>query len=112
MKRKIITFGSYFRDFIKTLTDKERQKVNYGLLLLKEEDRIPTKFVRHIRDGIFELRTEYNSNIYRVFFVFDDGNIVVLFSGFQKKTQKTPKTEIEKAIRIKKEYDDYKKANA
>lgn len=112
MNRKIITFGSYFHDFIKTLTDKERQKVNYGLLLLKEKDRIPTKFVRHIRDGIFELRTEYNSNIYRVFFVFDDGNIVVLFSGFQKKTQKTPKAEIEKAIRIKKEYDDYKKANA
>lgn len=47
---------------------------------------------------------EYNSNIYRVFFIFDNGNIVVLFNGFQKKTQKTPKSEIDKAIKIKEEY--------
>ena len=63
-----------------------------------------SKFVKHIEDGIFELRVEWESNIYRVFFIFDKGNIVVLFNGFQKKMQKTPKTEIEIAKRIKKEY--------
>ena len=95
MKRRIIT--------------KEREKVDYGLVLLKTQDRLPTKFVRHIRDGVFELRTEYNGNIYRVFFIFDEGKIVVLFNGFQKKTQKTPSGEIEKALRIRDEYYDYKR---
>lgn len=87
-----------------TLTEKEQEKVQYGLLLLKTQDRLPKKFVKLIRDGLYELRTEYNSNIYRVFFIFDDGAIVVLFNGFQKKTQKTPVAEIEKALKIKEAY--------
>ena len=109
MKRRIITFGGYFAEFMAKLTDKEREKVDYGLVLLKTQDRLPTKFVKHIRDGVFELRTEYNGNIYRVFFIFDEGKIVVLFNGFQKKTQKTPSGEIEKALRIRDEYYDYKR---
>jgi len=60
-------------------------------------------------DGLFEIRIEFESNIFRIFCCFDEGNIVVLFNGFQKKTQKTPKNEIEKAIKIKQEYFDYKK---
>ena len=87
-----------------TLTEKEQEKVQYGLLLLKTQDRLPKKFVKLIRDGLYELRAEYNSNIYRVFFIFDDGAIVVLFNGFQKKTQKTPVAEIEKALKIKEAY--------
>ena len=72
--------------------------------MLKSLERIPSKFVKYIRDGIYELRTEYEGNIFRVFFIFDEGNVVVLFNGFQKKTQKTPERQIEMAIRIKKEY--------
>lgn len=87
-----------------TLTVKEQEKIKYGLLLLATQDRMPTKFVKFIRNGIFELRTEYSGNVYRVFFIFDNGNIVVLFNGFQKKTQKTPVSEIEKAEKIKEEY--------
>ncbi len=63
-------------------------------------------------EGLFELRVEYESNIYRVFFIFDEGNIVVLFNGFQKKKQKTPKVEIEKALRIKNEYYAEKQNNS
>jgi phage-related protein len=62
-----------------------------------------------IREGVYELRVEYNSNIYRVFFVFDEDKVVVLFNGFQKKSQKTPPSEIEKAIKIKSEYYEYKR---
>ena len=80
-------------------------------MLLKTQDRLPTKFVRHIRDGLYELRTEYNGNIYRVFFIFDEGKIVVLFNGFQKKTQKTPSGEITKALKIKEEYYEYKRSD-
>jgi putative addiction module killer protein len=71
---------------------------------LKSQDRLPKKFVKLVRDGIYELRTEYGGNTYRVFFIFDEGEIVVLFNGFQKKTQKTPQNEIEKAIKIKEAY--------
>ena len=79
------------------------------MVLLKTQDRLPQKFVKHIKEGIYELRTEYNGNIYRVFFIFDEDKIVVLFNGFQKKTQKTPQKEIDKAITIKKEYYEYKR---
>ena len=65
---------------------------------------MPLKFVKYIKEELYELRTEYNSNIYRVFFIFDKGQIVVLFNGFQKKTQKTPNKEIEKALKIKEAY--------
>ena len=104
MERKIKTYGGYFEKFKETLTDKEQDKVDYCLLLLKTQDRVPAKFIDHIKDGLYELRIEYNSNIYRVFFIFDDGNIVVLFNGFQKKTQKTPPDEIKKALKIKNDY--------
>jgi len=104
MKRKILTYGGYFEAFMSTLKEKEQEKVQYGLLLLKTQDRLSKKFVKYIKDGIYELRTEYAGNIYRVFFIFDDGQIVVLFNGFQKKTQKTPTNEIEKAIKIKEAY--------
>ncbi|MDO9635131.1 MAG: type II toxin-antitoxin system RelE/ParE family toxin [Paludibacter sp.] len=109
MKRTIITFGGYFEAFIEKLTDKEQQKVDYLLTLLRTQDRIPIKFIKIIREGVYELRIEYNSNIYRVFFVFDEDKVVVLFNGFQKKSQKTPSNEIEKAIKIKNEYYEYKR---
>ena len=104
MERKIKTYGGYFESFMQELSEKIQEKINYGLLLLKIMDRLPVKFVKHLRDGIFELRTEYEGNIYRVFFIFDEENVVVLFNGFQKKTQKTPQMELEKAIKIKEAY--------
>lgn len=109
MERKITTFGTYFREFMVSLDDKAQFKINQGLLLLATQPRLSTKFVKSIRDGLFELRTEWNGNIYRVFFIFDNGNIVVLFNGFQKKSQKTPNSEINKALKIKAEYYGSKK---
>lgn len=110
MKRKIIAYGGYFERFISTLSAKELIKLNYIISLLETEDRLPIKFIKFIRDGLYELRMEYNSNIYRVFFIFDDGKVVVLFNGFQKKTQKTPLKEIEKALTIKEAYYEDKQS--
>ena len=104
MKRKIITYGGYFEEFLSTLSEKEVKKLDYIVSLLESEDRLPVKFIKFLRDGLYELRMKYGGNIYRVFFIFDDGKIVVLFNGFQKKTQKTPISEIEKALKIKEEY--------
>ena len=104
MERKIKTYGGYFANFMEKLTDKEQDKVQYALLLLKTQKRVSIKFIKHIEDGLYELRIEYSRNIYRVFFIFDEGDIVVLFNGFQKKSQQTPPEEIKKALIIKKEY--------
>ncbi|MCM1169258.1 MAG: type II toxin-antitoxin system RelE/ParE family toxin [Bacteroides sp.] len=104
MERRIRTYGGYFERFMADLSIKVQEKIKYGLLLLKTQDRLPVKFVKHIKEGVFELRTEYEGNIYRVFFIFDEGQIVVLFNGFQKKTQKTPQNEIDKALKIKEAY--------
>ena len=103
-ERRILTYKNYFRDFINSVSDPVRRKVDYILDMLKCQERISKKFVKAIKEGIYELRVDAEGNIYRVFFIFDDGNIVVLFHGFQKKTQKTPSNEIEKALKIKKEY--------
>ena len=104
MRRIITTYGGYFEAFILTLSPKEKIKLDYIISLLETNDRMPAKFIDYIRDGLYELRMEYNGNIYRVFFIFDEGQIVVLFNGFQKKTQKTPLSEIDKALKIKEAY--------
>lgn len=109
MKRKIIAFGNHYHEFIRSLNEKEREKVKYLLSLLEIRDRVPSKFIKLIQDGLFELQMEYESNIYRIFFIFDEGNIVVLFNCFQKKTQKTPKREIEKALKLKAAYYEQKR---
>ena len=104
VKRKIKIYGGYFEAFKETLTTKEVLKLDYIISLLETSDRMPKKFIKYIRDGLYELRLEYESKIYRVFFIFDEGQIVILFNGFQKKTQKTPLGEINKALKIKEEY--------
>jgi phage-related protein len=104
MKRTIITYGGYFERFLQRLSQKELKKLDYIISLLETNDKLPTKFISFIRDGLFELRMEYGSNTYRVFFIFEESCIVVLFSGFKKKTKKTPTGEIEKALKIKEMY--------
>ena len=111
MARQIIFHGAYFMDFYKTLDIKVKSKVQYVFELIKQVDRVPEKFLAPMQGsgGLFEIRIEFQSNIYRVFCCFDEGKLVVLFNGFQKKTQKTPKTEIERALRLMKEYFELKK---
>jgi phage-related protein len=111
MTRRIIFHKGYFLDFYRTLDDKVKAKIQHVFELIKQVERVPEKFLapNSGSDGLFEIRIEYQSNIYRVFCCFDEGRIVVLFNGFQKKTQKTPKEEIERAVRLKKEYFEFEK---
>ena len=97
-------YKRYFPDFFASLEVGARDKVAYVLDMLKTQQRLNKNFVKHIRDGIYEMRAHYDGQIYRAFFIFDDGNIVVLFNGFQKKQQKTPKGEIDMAIKLRNEY--------
>ena len=113
MKRRIITYGRYFGEFMEGLTAKEREKVDYGLVLLKTQDRLPTKFVKHIRDGLYELNYEQSlmETYTKCFSFLMKGRLLCCFNGFQKKTQKTPASEITKALKIKEEYYEYKRNN-
>ena len=79
--------------------------------MVKQVEQVPEKFLKHLTgtDGLYEIRIEFQSNIYRVFCCFDKDNLVVLFNGFQKKTQKTPNNELEKALKLKDEYFELKK---
>ncbi len=110
-KRQLIYFKDYYWDFFNTLKEKVKDKIDYVLFLVTVADQIPKKFFEKITgyEGIFAIRIEFESNIYRIFCCFDEGNLIVLFNGFQKKTQKTPKDEIEKAMKIKEEYFEFKK---
>ena len=107
--RTIRAYEHYYTDFFNSLSKGVQEKILYGILKLKNERFLSSKFVKSIRDGLFELRIEYQGNIYRIFFIFDEGNIVILFNGFQKKTQKTPTKEIDKALKLKAEYYERKK---
>ena len=106
MTRQIIFHGEYFLNFYKGLDTKVKSKIQYVLELIKQVDRVSVKFLAPMSgyEGLYEVRVEYQSNIYRIFCCFDEGKLVVLFNGFQKKTQKTPKEEIDKAMRLKSEY--------
>ena len=104
--RQVIIYKNYFLDFYNKQTAKVQSKIEWTLGIIEEVNRIPTKFFQYLTgtDGLYEIRIEFEGNIYRIFSFFDRGNIVVLVNSFQKKSQKTPKKEINKALRIKKEY--------
>ena len=108
--REVLTYGEYFSDFYRKLDKKARLKVDWTINLLETFEIVPTKYFKYLTgtDGIWEIRVEYASNIYRILCFFDQGKLIVVTNVFQKKTQKTPKTEIERALRLKKQYFDEK----
>lgn len=110
-QRKLIFYKNYFDEFFNSQTRKVQEKIDYVLFLITIADRIPKKFFEHLTgtDGLYEIRIEFESNIYRIFCCFDEGKLVVLFNGFQKKSQNTPQKEIDKALKIKQEYFNDKK---
>ena len=109
--RDIFYFKNYYLDFFGTLKPEVQRKFNWTLKLIGTLDKVPIKYFKHLENtsGIFEVRVEVGTNIYRVFSFFDKGKLIVLVNGFQKKSQKTPKGEIELAEKLKKQYFDEKK---
>lgn len=113
MTREIRFYEKYFVEFYLSLDSTVQEKIEYVFKVIRTVDRIPQKFLKHIEstDGLYEIRVQVGSDIYRVFCCFDEGKIVILFNGFQKKSQKTPKKEIDRALRLKKEYFNNKKGD-
>jgi phage-related protein len=108
--RDIYYYKDYYLDFFEVLKPDVKRKFNWTLKLLATIDRVPVKYFKHVEgtSGLFEVRVEVGSDIYRVFSFFDEGRLIILLNGFQKKSQKTPKNEIELAEKLKKQYFDEK----
>lgn len=108
--RKIFYYKDHYLNFFNTLDHDVKMKFNWTLKLISTVDKVPVKYFKFIENstGLYEIRVEFGSNIYRVFSFFDKGQLIILVNGFQKKTQKTPSKEIEKAEKLKKQYFDEK----
>ena len=108
--RKIVFFKSYFQDFFNKQSKKVKAKIVWTFDLVEDLQRVPETYLKHIEntDGLYEIRVQLGSDIFRIFCFFDQGQLVVLANGFQKKTQKTPKQEIELALTIKADYENEK----
>jgi len=109
--RTIIFYKHYFEDFFIRQRAKVKEKIIWTFDLIEEVAKVPESYLRHLEgtDGLFEIRVQQANDIFRIFCFFDKGQLIVIASGFQKKTQKTPRREIEKALKIKKEYESEKK---
>ena len=110
VKRELYFFKDYFENFYEEQTNKVQAKILWTLRIITQLDRIPELYLKHLKNtsGIYEVRVRVGSNIFRILCFFDMDNIVVIGHGFQKKTQKTPKQQIERAEKIRKEYYDNK----
>ena len=108
--RQIIYYKKYFFDFFNQLATKVKEKIDHVLFVVTVAERVPMKFFQHLEgtDGLYEIRVEFQNNIFRIFCCFGEGQVIVLFNGIQKKSQKTSKGEIERALKIKTEYFDEK----
>jgi phage-related protein len=105
--RTVFFYKNYFADFYNQQTLKVKDKIIWTLKLIETIQQVPEEYLKHLEgtDGLFEIRVQLGSNIFRIFCFIDEGKLVVLAHGFQKKSQKTPKSEIEKALKIKREYE-------
>ena len=110
MVRKIFFYKKYFETFYNNQNEKVRTKIDFVLDLIRNVERVPEKFLKHIEgsDGLFEIRVKSVNNIFRFFCFFEDGNIIIILNNFQKKTDKTPKNEILQAEKLRKEYFNVK----
>jgi phage-related protein len=108
--RTLIFYKDYFQVFFEKQNKKVKAKIVWMFDLIEDLQRVPETYLKHIEntDGLYEIRVQLGSDIFRIFCFFDKGQLVVLANGFQKKTQKTPKQEIELALKIKREYEQEK----
>jgi phage-related protein len=104
--REVIAYKNYFEDFLLGQPKKVQDKIFKIIEAIETLERVPSNYLKAMEgtNGLYEARIQLASNIWRVFCFFDNGKLVILLNGFQKKTQKTPKNELEKALRLMKEY--------
>ncbi|MCX6237957.1 MAG: type II toxin-antitoxin system RelE/ParE family toxin [Bacteroidia bacterium] len=105
--RTVFLYKDYFTDFYNQQKQKVKAKIIWTFRLIETIQQVPEDYLKHLEstDGLYEIRVQLGSDIFRIFCFFDEGKLIVLANGFHKKTQKTPRAEIEKALKIKREYE-------
>lgn len=105
-ERQVVAYKKYFLDFYNGQPSNVQAKIEWTLQLIRISRRVPEKYFKHIEGtkGLYEIRVEAGGNIFRIFCFFDDGNLIVLGNAFQKKSQKAPRQEILRALKIMEEY--------
>lgn len=108
--RRVVFYQDYFEQFFLLQKSKVKEKILWTLELMEDLLRVPETYLKHIEntDGLYEIRVKHGSNIFRIFCFFDEGRVIVVISGFQKKQHKTPQNEIDKALKIKEAYENEK----
>ncbi|QFZ53342.1 type II toxin-antitoxin system RelE/ParE family toxin [Oceanihabitans sp. IOP_32] len=108
--RQVIQYKNYFEEFLLAQPKKVQDKIFKVIEIIETYQHVPKTYLAPMKThkGLFEARIKLGSNIWRVFCFFDKGKLVILLNGFTKKTQKTPKKEIDKAVRLMKEYYEEK----
>ena len=108
--RTIVFYKEYFQEFFSAQKDKVKDKIIWTLTLIEEIERVSEHYLKHLEgtDGLYEIRIQLGNDIFRIFCFFDVGKLIIITNGFQKKTHKTPKQEIEKALKIKQDYENEK----
>jgi phage-related protein len=104
--REVIAYKNYFEDFLFAQPQRVQDKIFKIIEAIETLERVPSNYLKYIigTDRLYEARVQLASNIWRIFCFFDEEKLVILLNGFQKKTQKTPQSEINKAIKIMTEY--------
>ena len=108
--RTITLYKNYFVDFFERQKQKVKDKILWTFRLIENQMQVSEDYLKHMEgtDGLYEIRVQQGNDIFRIFCFFDEGQLIVLANGIHKKTQKTPKSEIDRAIKIKKEYETEK----
>ena len=109
--RSLKVYGENFWTFYNKQSKKVQEKILWTIRLIRDTPLIPEKYFKHLTntDGIYEIRISSGSDIFRIFCFFDEGKLIILINGFQKKTQKTPAKEIERAKKLKQQYYEEKR---
>jgi phage-related protein len=106
--REVYFFKEYFKQFYSVQSKEIQKKIDWVIGILQSLPIISEQYLKHVRGEVYEMRVGISGRIFRVFCCFDEGKVIVLFNGFEKKTQKTPERELDKALRILGEYKEAK----
>ena len=110
--REVIAYENHFEDFLLEQSTKVQDKIFKLIEAIETLERVPSNYLKSLEGtgGLYEARIQLGSNIWRVFCFFDNGKLVILLNGFQKKTQRTPRNEMDKALKLMTKYYSEKKA--
>ncbi len=106
--RTVVVYGEHYWHFYYSLSARVRKRIDWTVGLVEYLPMVPEQYLKHITGtDLYEIRVGSGRNIFRIFCFFEEGRVVILLNGFQKKTEKTPPGEIERALQLKKQYYEH-----